>query len=174
MDTARLVDYPAGGAVNAYDSQRKRPPSQQSSGRYWPIGVVIWLTLYFVLIIYATYAHLFFGAYDANIALRGFSALDFTNFVLFPENFERDYPGGSWSVGNSLLPWVYPLFTQVGIDVEITLIVFTSLEMIVLTTGAMYLAQVVFRNVHPVVLIGISALLVLSWIRASNLALRCL
>ncbi len=54
----------------------------------------LWLLVFVILWAFATYAHLYFGEDEALFALRGFSALDFTNSVLSPENFVNDYPGG--------------------------------------------------------------------------------
>ena len=120
--------------------------------------------------IYATYAHLFFGEYEAEIALRGFSALDFTNTILFPENFLRDYPGGAGSTGKSLLTWVYPLFASFGVPAETTLIGMVGLEIFVVIFGAAHLMHTLFKNLPPLSLLALSALIALSWIRISNLA----
>lgn len=132
---------------------------------------LLFFPLYLLLVFYSTYAHVYFGDYDLSIAITGFSFLDFTNWVLFPENFHNDYPGGARFIGNSVIPWVYPLFSKIGVDVEIIHIVVVGLEIIFLTSGAMFLTVTWFKDTHPFVLLVISSLLVLSWIRASNLAM---
>lgn len=131
-----------------------------------PMYFFIW----FCLIIYATWAHLYFGNYEANIALSGFSAYDFTNNILFPENFLNDYPGGAASVGKSTLPWLYPILASIGIPPNFTLPFFIALEISVLTYGAFFLLKTLFKDIHPIVLIAITCALSLSHIQLGNLA----
>ena len=160
------MNRPIGLQIMAIRNPVKSSYSEGSligASRLWILGLV-------ALWVYATYAHLFFGDYQANIALRGFSALDFTNSVLFPENFTRDYPGGAWSAGNSLLVWLYPVLASIGIPAEYTLIGMVGLEIFVVVFGATHLMLTLFRNPHPLALLLLSALMALSWIRYSDLA----
>lgn len=131
-----------------------------------PIYFLGWI----LIIVYATWSHLYFGNYDANVALGGWSAHDFANSILFPENFTLDYPGGSWTSGNSSLPWVYPALASIGIPVDITIPIFIALEILVLTAGAFYLLQTLFKNIHYVALIALTSLFTLSYIRFGDLA----
>ena len=131
-----------------------------------PIYFFGWLAL----IIYATWSHLHFGNHEASIALGGWSAHDFTNTILHPENFIRDYPGGSWTSGNSSLPWLYPALASIGIPVSVSIPIFIALEIMVLTFGAFYLLQTLFRNIHPVSLFALTCAFALSYIRFSDLA----
>jgi hypothetical protein len=123
-----------------------------------------------MLVGYATWSHLNFGNANVRIAMQGMSAHDFTNSILYPENFERDYPGGAWSSGNSSLPWVYPGLASIGIPVETTLPILTALEMVVLTSGAMFLLRTVFAGASPVALLALTCAFTLSYIRLGNLA----
>jgi hypothetical protein len=126
--------------------------------------------LWFFLIAYATWVHLYFGSFDVVIALGGWSAHDFTNSVLLPENFERDYSGGSYSSGNSSLPWIYPALTYIGVPVSVSSPILIALEMMVLTLGACYLMKTVFRDISSLALLALSVLLVMSNIRFGDLA----
>lgn len=125
---------------------------------------------YLLVLIYAIYAHLFFGNYDAYIALHGFSALDFSNSVLYSENFVRDYPGGAWGAGRSLLPWVYPALQSVGVLAEKTLVLFIMLEMVTLSAGAIYLMKTLFNKIPSSAIVMLTTLFLLSWVRFPNLA----
>lgn len=129
-----------------------------------------YLAFWLILVVYATWSHLEFGNFDARIALKGWSVYDFTNSILFPKNFLRDYPGGSWTSGHSTLPWIYPALASIGIPVSVTLPVLMALEITVLTFGAFFLLRTLFKNIHPVTLIALTCLLALSHIRYSNLA----
>ena len=150
-------------SINNSDNQPPHNTGFVNKNYYWALGLVlIWF--------YAIYAHLYFGDYEAKIALRGFSALDFTNSILFPENFLRDYPGGAWSTGKSLLSWVYPFLSSIGVPAETSLIGMVGLEIFALVYGAAHLMRTIFKTLHPLALIVLSALLTLSWIRYSNLA----
>jgi hypothetical protein len=144
------------------------PPTLQSGF----FGVSIFWALSLALIwFYAIYVHLYFGDYQANIALRGFSAIDFTNSILHPENFTRDYPGGAWSTGKSLLSWIYPLLSSLGIPAKYSLVGMVGFEIFVVVFGAAHLMRTIFKNSRPLALMVLSALMTLSWIRSSNLAL---
>ncbi|MEM7249812.1 MAG: hypothetical protein AAF493_00220 [Pseudomonadota bacterium] len=135
------------------------------SARDWPVGLALLLAW-----LLAVVAHLFFGDYDANIALRGWSPLDFTHSVLFPENFSRDYPGGSWSMGNSILPWIYPGLVSLGFPIEPLLFAMTGLEIAILVAGACFLLRTLFPQADWTSVCLVLFLLTLSWATLPNLA----
>ena len=66
------------------------------------------LTILLLLVVYGFVTHTYYFNLDLVVALRGFSVVDFTNSVLFTENFQNDYPGGAAFIGGSVLPWLYP------------------------------------------------------------------
>lgn len=128
---------------------------------------VAWLAI----VLYATWVHLWYGHNDVILALSGFSALDFTNWTLYPENFVRDYPGGSWSSGNSLLTHIYPVGQSLlGLPAESMLTVMIGLEISCLSLAAAFLLRKIFPDAPRVTSVFIAALFALSWVRAGNLS----
>lgn len=122
-------------------------------------------------ICFATFSHLWLGNNHAYIALQGWSAIDFSNWTLFAENFKYDYPGGARSVGNSLLPNIYPLLHSVlGVAPEKTLVLMTFLEILTLIYGSILLMKTLFPNVRAETFIVLAVILACSWARLPNLA----
>ena len=118
---------------------------------------------------FALYAHLDFGAYISKIALQGFSALDFANTVLFPDNFIRDYPGGAWLTGKSLISWIYPGLQYLGIPSESTYVFLVACEIAVLAYGVAHLARTLFSNLPTVGFLALAVVFTLSWMRYCDL-----
>lgn len=134
------------------------------------VGPLFMFAMYMLVVVYAGVAHGWFGALDSVTAVGGFSALDFSNAVLFPENFTRDYPAGAIFTGKSALSWVYPAVQSLGGDVELLLQIMIVLEIFVLSLGACFLLKTFFPGVQAGAYIVLTLLLALSWARLPNLA----
>lgn len=121
-----------------------------------------------LLIFYAACIHIF--NIEPFIALRGFSALDFSNTILHPENFVANYPGGAETIRNSILPWIYPLLMKWGIPFELLLRGMIFFEISVLCFGVFTLAKTIAPHAHPITYFILVSLFVLSSSRTPNLA----
>ena len=131
----------------------------------------LYFAIFIVGFLYFVCAHLYFGNFDLNIALSGWSALDFSNSIVFSQNFIHDYPGGAVSSGkNSILSWVYPSLQKLGISAEYTLVGMIGLEILAFTGGALVLFGTLFRKLPPAAYFTLATVFVLSWVRYPNLA----
>lgn len=121
-----------------------------------------------VLLVGAAYVHIQY--LEPYFATQGFSALDFANSVLYPEHFVKDYPGGSGSIKNSILPWIYPVLMKNGLPFHWIYDVMVFLEVSTLCMGACCLLRTLFPDASYYSYLILMSLLTLSWIRAGNLA----
>ncbi|PLX30236.1 MAG: hypothetical protein C0582_01630 [Alphaproteobacteria bacterium] len=131
-----------------------------------------------MVVSYAILAHSYFGQVDLVNALRGFSALEVLAQYQFPENFERNYPGGAGLfTQKSLITMLYiPLFKITGLSGQTLQYIMIGLEVISVTVASLYLmfilmkAAQVSKVVWPVGIIGISIVINLSFVIRPDLA----
>lgn len=128
----------------------------------------LFILVSFLLIALATIVQ--FYNQDLWLALRGFSALDFANSILFPENFLRDYPGGAVNVQKSTLPWIYPFLLKFGVSYNLISSCMIFLEIATLCCGAIFLLKTLTPQATFGAFFILISLLSLSWIRVGNLA----
>lgn len=136
----------------------------------------IWLLLCLVTA-YAIFAHGYFGQLDLVNALRGFSILEFLAQNQFPENFERDYPGGAGFTNTALLTNFYiPLAALTGLSGQTLQYMMIGLEVICVTFASLYLFQTLMRVVSgdktilPLAMIWLVIVLNLSFVIKPDLA----
>lgn len=116
-------------------------------------------------------AHTYFFEMDLLIAWRGFSVVDFANSVLYPENFERDYPGGAAFIGNSSVVWIYPFLASVfGVAPYTVLLGVIALEVLAIVVGVFVLTRTVLPSASVPTYVAICILFLGSSARQIDLA----
>lgn len=135
------------------------------------VSVLLYCLLIAGTIFYATAAHLYFGSFTANIAIRGWSAIDFSNWFLHQSLYLHDYPGGARSIGNSLIPYIYPLLDlYFDVNPEDTLVAMVFGEVVVFSFGVLFIVKRIFSKIVLSFLVILIAVFLLSNSLLPNLA----
>lgn len=130
----------------------------------------LWCSVALLTVLYGGLVHQYYGQNDDLIALFGFSALDFSSSILFPENFIRDYPGGAHTAGTSVLPYIYPALQSVGVSPLLTNQVMVLLEIGCVSFGAVFLLRAIAPNLPWISVPLVVTFFSFSWIRGADLA----
>ncbi len=131
---------------------------------------VIWLCMT-ALAVFAYLGHTYFLELDLVVAWGGFSAVDFANSVLYPENFSKDYPGGAAFIGNSLLVWIYPFVASyLGIQPIVAMYMMIACEVVLLIAGAVLILRTLLPQTLPYSFVLLAILFLASSARQIDLA----
>ena len=108
---------------------------------------------------------------DLAIAQQGYSVLNFSNWVLFPENYVDNYPGGSSTIGKSAIVWVYPILSKAfGIDTFQLLHLMISLEILTVIFATYIFVRTFITEQSLPAFIALIILIVASYARVMDLA----
>ena len=135
------------------------------------------MSLLLAVTAYAVFAHGYFGQLDLVNALRGFSILEFLAQNQFPENFQRDYPGGAGFTNKALLTNLYiPLAGVGGLSAQNLQYMMIGLEVAAMTAASLYLFLTLMRVVKgdkttlPLALVWVAIVMNLSFVIKPDLA----
>lgn len=86
---------------------------------------------------------------DWQIAINGWSPLDWSAHIVNPQNFALDFPSGILLYDKSSIMHLYPLlYRWAGIDPLTTVHVFMFIEILIFAVAIIYLHQSIFPQAH--------------------------
>jgi hypothetical protein len=106
-----------------------------------------------------------------NIALSGFSPIDWVNHLKVPQNFSRDFPQGSNSYNASLFMYVYRLADSIfGVGPEKLISIVILFEMLFMGAASAIFFRALIPNALPIAAFIFAILVVNSGARSMELA----